>query len=249
MWRLDEAKRRYREARADAERARRTVRAQRGRIGALVAQSYQNGGDLTALKAMMSADGPVGVLDQYAGFQGASTSLQADYKRYAAAESLARVFEAKAKYAKAEQLRLADLAKLARQRAVAAANAAQAEATSIAALKDRLVRELARAQHISLSLARERQAALEEIARKRAEERARQAALAAARAKARAAAKAAVGCAARRRQRLGRARNGSGGSHQGSGGSTSPPPASAGSAPSAQRWRRPGDPLRQGAAR
>ncbi len=104
------------DARADAARARRTVIEQRRRIGELVALSYQNGGDLTALKAMMSADGPLGVLDQYAAFQGASTSLQADYKRFAAAESLAKVFEAKAKAAKAEQVRLAAAARQARQR-------------------------------------------------------------------------------------------------------------------------------------
>jgi peptidoglycan DL-endopeptidase CwlO len=222
MWRLQEAKRHYRTARADAERARRTVREQRGRIGALVAQSYQNGGDLTALKAMMSADGPVGVLDQYAGFQGASTSLQADYKRYAAAESLARVFEAKAKDAKAEQTHLAGVARQARQRAVAAASAAQAQTDSIAALQDQLVSELARAQHISLSMARQRQAALEEIARKRAEERARQAALAAARARARAEAKAAA--AQRSASHDSGGSNGSGGSTGSGGGTTAPPP-------------------------
>lgn len=224
MWRLDEAKRRYRAAVADAERARRTVREQRSRIGALVAQSYQNGGDLTALKAMMSADGPSGVLDQFAGFQGASTSLQADYNRFAAAESLAKVFEAKAKSAKSEQLRLANLARQARARAVAAANAAQAQTDSIAALQDQLVRELARAQHISVSLARQRQSALAEIARKRAEERARQAALAAARAKARADAKAA---AAARRQAAHHSHHGGGsGGSAGSGGFSagSPPP-------------------------
>ena len=84
MWRLEQAKQAYRQARADAQHARRTVAAQRNRIGALVAQSYQNGGDLSALNAMMSADGPPGVMDQYVAFQGASTSLQADYKRFAA---------------------------------------------------------------------------------------------------------------------------------------------------------------------
>jgi peptidoglycan DL-endopeptidase CwlO len=225
MWRLSEAKRHYREAQEAAERARRTVRQQRARIGELVAQSYQNGGDLTALKAMMSADGPSGVLDQYAGFQGASTSLQADYKRYAAAESLARVFEAKAKAAKAQQLRLAQQAKAARQRAVAAASAAAAQANAIAGLKDQLVRELASAQHISLSLARQRQAALEEIARKRAAERARQAALAAARAKARAEAQAA---ARRRAAAHSGGSHGSGGSNgSGSGAGPTPPPAPA----------------------
>src|SRR5689334_11448313 len=97
MWHLEQAKQAYRQARADAAHARRTVASQRNRIGALVAQSYQNGGDLNALNAMMSADGPQGVMDQYVAFQGASTSLQADYKRFAAADALAQVFEGKAR--------------------------------------------------------------------------------------------------------------------------------------------------------
>ena len=190
MWHLEQAKQAYRQARADAEHARRTVASQRNRIGALVAQSYQNGGDLSALNAMMSADGPQGVMDQYVAFQGASTSLQADYKRFAAADALAQVFEGKARHAKAEQVRLAAKAARARDAAVASADAAQAEATDIAAEKEKLITQLAAAQNISVDLARKRQAALEEIARKRAEERARLAAIAEAKAKAAAEAKA-----------------------------------------------------------
>jgi cell wall-associated NlpC family hydrolase len=186
LWRLAQAKQKYRAARREAARAQRSVASQRDRIGALVAQSYQEGGDLSALNAMMSAEGPEGVLDQYAGFQGASTSLEADYKRFTAAESIAGVFAAQAKHAKAEQVRLAAAAKDAKDAAVAAAEAAQAEAAAIAEEKDRLIRELARAQNISVQLARERQSALEEISRQRAEERARREALAAARAEARA---------------------------------------------------------------
>jgi cell wall-associated NlpC family hydrolase len=189
MWRLERAEQAYRQARADAEHARRTVASQRNRIGALVAQSYQNGGDLSALNAMMNADGPQGVMDQYVAFQGASTSLQADYKRFAAADALAQVFEGKARHAKAEQVRLAAKAAQARDAAVASADAAQAEATEIAAEKEKLITELAAAQNISVDLARKRQAALEEIARKRAEERARLAAIAEAKAQAEAAAR------------------------------------------------------------
>jgi peptidoglycan DL-endopeptidase CwlO len=186
VWRLEHARTRYAAARADARRARQTVADQRGRIGALVAQSYQQAADLTSLNAMMSADGPQGVLDQYVAFQGASSSLDADYKRFAASDSLAQVFESKARQAKATQVRLAAKAEQARNRAVGAAAAAQAEAARIRREKDRLITELARAQNISVSLARQRQQALEEIARKRAEERARREAVAAARAKARA---------------------------------------------------------------
>ena len=77
------------------------------RIGALVAQSYQQGSELSALHAMLGSDGPEGVLDQYAGLQGASSSLEADYQRFAASDSLAEVFEHKAAVARAEQVRLA----------------------------------------------------------------------------------------------------------------------------------------------
>ena len=185
MWHLEQAREAYRQARADAAHARRTVAAQRDRIGGLVAQSYQNGGDLTALNAMMSADGPEGVLDQYAAFQGASTALQADYQRFAATESLAQVFESKARHAKAEQVALAAQAEQAKAAATASADAAQSEARRIAAEKDQLIRALAQAQHISVDLARQRQTALEEIARKRAEARARAEAAAAAKAAAR----------------------------------------------------------------
>jgi peptidoglycan DL-endopeptidase CwlO len=190
LWRLEQARQKYRAARREADRAQRTVASQRNRIGALVAQSYQEGRDLSALNAMMSADGPEGVLDQYVAFQGASTSLEADYKRFSAADSLAGVFEAQAKQAKAEQVRLADRAERAKDLAVSAAESAQSEAARVAVEKDQLIRELARAQNISVQLARERQAALEEIARRRAEERARLEAIEAARTEARAEARA-----------------------------------------------------------
>ena len=192
MWALEQAKQRARQARADAARAKRTVAGQRDSIGALVAQTYQAGGDLTALNAMMTADGPQGVLDQYSAFQGASTSLQADYGRFAAADALAQLFERQAAQAQAEQTRLAGKAKQARERAVSAAESAQVEAGEIAEQKNRLIVALAKAQNISVSLAQERQTALEEIARKRAEERARRAAIAAARTEARAQAQAAA---------------------------------------------------------
>jgi cell wall-associated NlpC family hydrolase len=189
MWRLDQASRRLRDAQAEAASARRTVAAQRDRIGALVAASYQHGNDLTALNALMGADGPEGVLDQYAGFQGASTSLQADYQRFAASDALARVFERKAASAKAEQTRLATQARSARAAAAAAAEEAQTQAVAIAAKTQHLIRELAAAQGISVRLAEQRQEALAEIARKRAEARARAEALAAAQAQAAAEAK------------------------------------------------------------
>jgi hypothetical protein len=189
-WQLELAGQAVTRARRDAVDARREVARQRDAIGALVASSYQQGNELTALSALMSADGPEGVLDQYAGFQGASSSLEADYQRFAAADALAEVFERKAVTAERRQRAQAAEAEAAQQRAAATAEAAQAAADDIAAEKDALIHELAEAQDISVDLARTRQAALEEIARQKAEERARREAEARARAEAKARAEA-----------------------------------------------------------
>lgn len=173
MWRLEQAREELVTAREEAAEARREVDEQRDAIGALVAETYRRAGQLTAVNAMMSADGPESVLSQYATFQGASSSLQADYDRFAATDAMAQVFEKRARKASAKAERLATEARAAKEAATQAAARAQAEASRIADEKDRLIRELARAQDISVSLARQRQAALEEIARQRAAERAR----------------------------------------------------------------------------
>ncbi len=173
MWRLGLAKEELAGARREAAAARRTVAEQRRSIGALVASSYQHGGELTALNAMMGADGPEGVLDQYVTFQGVSETLQADYDRFAATEALAEAYQEHAEQVRAKAERLAVEARQAKDRAASAAASAQAIAQEIAEEKDGLIRELAQAQNISVSLARQRQTALEEIARERAAARAR----------------------------------------------------------------------------
>ncbi|HSJ22905.1 MAG TPA: C40 family peptidase [Nocardioidaceae bacterium] len=173
MWRLRLARQELAAASEQAAAARRTVAEQRETIGALVASSYQQGGDLNALTAVVGADGPAGVMDQLATFQGASESLQADYDRFVAADALANAFEERAEQVRGEAAGLAEEAREARRDAADAAGAAQAAASRIAAEKDQLIRELARAQNISVSLAHQRQAALEEIARERAAQRAR----------------------------------------------------------------------------
>lgn len=173
LWRLRQARDAYRAARVEAARARRTVAVQRDRIGALAARSYQEAGDLGALSAVVGADGPQAVLDRYAAFQGASSSMEADYRRFEATDSLARSFEAQAEQARTAQAERTEEARRARSSAASAAESAQAEAAAIAAEKDALVRELARAQNVSVSLARTRQAALEQVAQQRAAERSR----------------------------------------------------------------------------
>ncbi len=186
LWRLRQARAAHRAAKADAARARRSVTEQRDHIGALAARSYQEAGELGALSAVLGADGPQAVLDQYAAYAGASSAMEADYQRFEATDSLARVFEHRAERARTEQTERAALARRARARAVSAAESAQAEASAITAEKDALVRELARAQHVSVALARTRRSALEQVAQQRAAERSRRLAQARARSQARA---------------------------------------------------------------
>jgi cell wall-associated NlpC family hydrolase len=176
-WEAEQATQKLKQAEADARRAEHELSGQRDRLAGLVAASYQDGGQLSALDAVLGAQGPEGVMDQLLSYEGASTSMDGQLQRFAATADLAQVFRAQAETARAEKLRLLDEAQKARDAAQAAADAAQAEADSVAARKRQLVAEMARLQGISVQLAEQRQQALEEIERRRAAaEAARQAA-------------------------------------------------------------------------
>ena len=181
-WRAEQAVLRLEAATADAHRADRALDRRRDRLAGFVTTSYQGAGALSALDAVLGADGPAGVMDQLLAYEGASSSLDGELQEFAATADLAEVFRDEAAVAREEQLRLLDEAEAARDAASAAAESAEAVAVSVAAQKFELVAELARLEGISVRLAEQRQSALEEIERQRAaEEAARQAALEAAR--------------------------------------------------------------------
>lgn len=169
-WRLEQARQELATARVEAAAARRTLAKQRKVIATVVAASYQEGSALTAVSAMVGADGPEAVLDRYASFQGVAGRLQADFDRYAATEVMAEGFRDRARRARSVAADAAVEARTAQERAAGAAAAAQRAADEVAAEKERLVRELARAQDISVSLARRRQVDLEQAAQLRAAE-------------------------------------------------------------------------------
>lgn len=176
-WRLERARQELATARIEAAAARRTLAKQRKEIATVVAASYQEGAAITAVSAMVGADGPEAVLDRYASFQGVAGRLQADFDRYAATEVMAEGFRDRARRARSVAADVAAEARAAQERAAGAAAAAQRAADEVAAEKERLVRELARAQDISVSLARRRQVALEQAAQQRAAEEAARAAV------------------------------------------------------------------------
>ena len=175
LWRLEQARADARQARRKAERAKARTARQRDGIGALVADTYQGGSDLGQVSAYLTSTDADALLDRFAAFKGASSTMQARLDRFRAAYSLNQVFEQEAKRAVARADRAEQEAEAARQAAQDAVAAQQAAVSSIEDRKTELVQELAQAQSISVQLAAQRQQALErqaELRRQRAAERA-----------------------------------------------------------------------------
>lgn len=178
VWALKQAERETVQARQDASDARQQVATQREQIAHLATQSYQQGTDLNAMTAVLGADGPTGLMNKVGVVQSAGDSLQARYEQFQAVSALADVYAEKARKAEAHQHALAERARQARDQAASLAVSAQAKEAQVAQQRDQLISELAKAQDISLSLAKERQDALERIAREKAAAAARARALA-----------------------------------------------------------------------
>ena len=175
LWRLEQARADARQARRKADRAKARTARQRDGIGALVADTYQGGSDLGQVSAYLTSTDADALLDRFAAFKGASSTMQARLDRFRAAYSLNQVFEQEAKRAVARADRAEQEAEAARQAAQDAVAAQQAAVSSIEDRKAALVQELAQAQSISVQLAAQRQQALErqaELRRQRAAERA-----------------------------------------------------------------------------
>ncbi|MGH3385501.1 MAG: NlpC/P60 family protein [Nocardioidaceae bacterium] len=172
QWRLEQARDTAKTAKRKAARQDQRLGRQRDQIGRLVADTYQGGGSLGQVGAYLTSEDPEVLLDRVAAYKGASESLASDYDKFAAQGALAKVFKDQA----TEAAKLADqAAKEAEQAKQAAAAAVAAQQSAVAQLADRrdgLMSELAEAQHVSVSLATQRQEALERI---EAERRAREA--------------------------------------------------------------------------
>ena len=183
MWELDVARKQSQQAKVRARKAAADVESQRAGIIQLVTESYQNGTELNSATALMSDEGPSGLMNRYAVVQSAGDSMAARYARFRASLAQAKVYAGKAAKAEAKQTELAAEAKKLAAAAGEAASAAGAAANQIAAQKQQLVQALAKAQNISVDLATKRQAGLERIAKEkaaaaaRAKEAAEQAAL------------------------------------------------------------------------
>jgi peptidoglycan DL-endopeptidase CwlO len=175
MWRLQQARSEAKAARLKADRANARIARQRVGIGALVADTYQGAADLGQVGLYLTSEDPDALLDRFAVFKGASSTMQARLDRFRAAYTMKQVFEREARTAVARADRAEQEAAAARQHAQEAMAAQQAAVQEISARKDALVQELAQAQSVSVDLAQHRQEALErraELRRQRAAERA-----------------------------------------------------------------------------
>ncbi|MGN6251525.1 MAG: C40 family peptidase [Marmoricola sp.] len=182
MWRLSVAKKKARSARTAATRAHQRVVDQRDGIAQLVVTGYQDGTSLNGITAVLGADEPGNLVTRVNVAAMAGRSMENDFERYRVLSDQADHAEKDAAAAADQQTREAAHARDARAAAGAAAAASARSAAGLAAQRDEVVAALAKATHTSVALARQRQSALEEIARRKAAEEARRKAEAAARA-------------------------------------------------------------------
>jgi cell wall-associated NlpC family hydrolase len=168
MWRLDQARKASAKAKRQAAAAAASVDAQRDGIVTLVTDSYQNGTDLNTATAMMSDEGPKGLMNRYGVVSIAGDSMEASYEAFRTASAKAKKYAARAAKAQEHQKALTAEAKKLAVVAGQAANAAGVAANQISNQKQQLIQAVAKAEDISVALAGRRHAALERIARHKA---------------------------------------------------------------------------------
>ncbi|WP_091729939.1 C40 family peptidase [Nocardioides scoriae] len=167
-WALSQAQDDARRAARAQREAKADVAAQRSGIVSLVTESYQNGTELDTATALLTDEGPRGVMNRYSVVQSAGESMDARYQDFRVASKRAAAATAEADAAEQRQEELSEEARRLAAGAGQAAADAAAQAGSIAAEQRSLVAQLARAQHVSVALATRRHAALEERAREKA---------------------------------------------------------------------------------
>jgi len=163
-YRLDQARQAASAADERAGIARTDVDRQQDAYADALVSSYQMSPTLTAVASMVKADGIGTVVQQSTTMRAAESALDSRYDGFVAASTLANVAVDQAESARAEAAAAQVEARTARDHAREAAQAAAAEASAVASRKGELIEELAELQDISVSLAEQRQAALDEQA-------------------------------------------------------------------------------------
>jgi len=236
VYRLEQARAEADAAERRADRAQADVVRQQRAYGDVLATSYAMAPQLTAMAAMMDSEGPSAVMEKLTTLSTAEDALNSQYDSFRATSTLATIARTQADQAREKAARLEAEMRQAHEAARAAADAAAAEATRVADRKQALIAELAHLQHVSVTIARQRQDALEAqaaAAAAAAQQAAEEAAQQAAQQAAQEAAQQAAQEAAEQQEPGGNAGNGDDGDNNGGGGDPQPdpdPPAPSGSA-------------------
>lgn len=167
-WELDEARREVKAADKQADEARRSLREQQVAYGAMLAATYEMSPSVTALSALADEDGVQGVVETSNTMYGLTSSMETVKQAYQAAATVADLATSQAERARAAAAELEEQAAGARNAAHAMEARAVGEAEAVSRERDVLIAELAELQGISVNLAAQRQAGLEQAARERA---------------------------------------------------------------------------------
>ena len=138
-------------------------------IGKLAVNAYIMGGGLTDIEPLLSSNGPQDLVDQLSTLDNLGSHNSTALDRYKAAEVVARVAKRQADNAKVAQQEATDKVAAAKKTADDAQAAQQAEVDKLQEVQDQLMRELASAKKVRITLEQQRQLALlEEAQAKRA---------------------------------------------------------------------------------
>lgn len=133
-------------------------------IGKLAVNAYMMGGGLTDIEPLLSSNGPQDLADRLSTLSTLGSRNSTALDRYKAAEVVARTAKKQADDAKIAQQKATDKVAVAKKDADDAKAAQQVEVDKLQKVQDQLMRELASAKRVRITLEQQRQLALLEEA-------------------------------------------------------------------------------------
>jgi cell wall-associated NlpC family hydrolase len=155
------------DANAAAEYARKTAEEVAGAhrtIGKLAVNAYIMGGTFSDIEPLLSANGPQDLVDRITILQSLGDQNTAALERFKAAEIIARAAKVEADAAKVKQVAATEKVAAAKKVADDAKALQQKEVDKLRAVQDKLIKELAKAKNVRITLEQQRQLALLEEA-------------------------------------------------------------------------------------
>jgi cell wall-associated NlpC family hydrolase len=148
------------EAQQKADLAKAGVVTSQRDLGAFAAAAYRSGGDLTALSAFLTAQGPRDLISRAAALASIGANREDALYRLTSAQAVSRILQKRADDMVTKRQQAADAVTVAKQAAESRLADQQQAVGEISAQRGSLVSQLAAAQHTSVSLERARQAGI-----------------------------------------------------------------------------------------